>query len=193
MAEMKYWVVVGISGVTYGGKTTLTKLLHEKFVNSVVFSQDDYFFPGNDSRHTVIPELNHVNWEIMSSLDMKKMRSDVSSALSRNHSDGTPRVMILEGFLVLNDSYFAKICDLKFFFTLTRDQCWERRSVGTLQHVYPDPPGYFDQFVWLEYEKHKDEACKINSDLVCIDGARNVSITFNEVVEKISLVLNKYS
>lgn len=80
---MKYWIIVGVSGVTYGGKTTLAKLLHEKFANSAIFSQDNYFFPGNDIRHTIIPELNHVNWEIMSSLDMEKMRSDVSSVLSR--------------------------------------------------------------------------------------------------------------
>ena len=45
--------------------------------------------------------------------------------------------MILEGFLVPNDRYLAEICDLKYFFTLTRNQCWERRSVGTLEHMYP--------------------------------------------------------
>lgn len=101
--------------------------------------------------------------------------------------------MILEGFLVLNDKYLAEICDLKFFFTLTRDQCWERRSVGTLSHMYPDPPGYFDQHVWPEYEKHKNEALKINSNLVLVDGSQDINDTFNKVVEKINLVLKKYN
>lgn len=189
--EMKYWVVIGIAGVTNGGKTTLARHLHEKFNNSVLFSQDEYFFPENDSRHIFIPSLNHINWEIISSVDMEKMRRDVNTLLNRSHSDGTPHVVIIEGFLLLNDYYFSEVCDLKFFFTLSKEQCWERRCVRIYEP--PDPPGYFDEVVWPEYEKHKDEAFKMNLDLICLDGTKDIDTIVNEVSDRINMCINSFS
>ena len=79
----KDWVVVGISGVTCGGKTTLAESLRKTFNNTVVISQDDYFLPENDPRHVFIPQLNYSNWDILSALDMDKMRRDVNTVLDR--------------------------------------------------------------------------------------------------------------
>lgn len=109
---------------------------------------------------------------------------------NRNHTDGTPRVVIIEGFLLLNDYYFSEVCDLKFFLTLSKEQCWERRR----DRIYepPDPPGYFDVCVWPEYEKHKDEAIKMNPDLICVDGSKDEDSIYNEVLVKINLLINRY-
>lgn len=77
------WIVVGISGVTCGGKTTLAETLKNAFNNTIVICQDDYFLPKNDSRHVFIPELNYNNWDILAALDMNKMKSDINTVLSR--------------------------------------------------------------------------------------------------------------
>lgn len=79
----KDWVVVGISGVTCGGKTTFAAALHNIFPDASIINQDVYFLQPDDARHTRIPSLNHLNWEILSALDMDKMRSDIKEVLSR--------------------------------------------------------------------------------------------------------------
>lgn len=173
------WIVIGISGATCSGKSTLAHNLHELLPQSILISQDEYFHPPDSSLHVKVESLGHLNWEIMSALDMDGMRSDVKNLLSQDptstilpskakrsdkvasiaesgsYQSSFPFVMILEGFLLLNDPVIFDLCHVRYYLTLTRDQCWERRRVRVYEP--PDIPGYFDQVVWPEYEKHRDE------------------------------------
>lgn len=88
---MESWLVVGISGVTCGGKTTLANSLYKYFNENrnkeiktgielgriEILNQDNYFLPEDDPRHKYIDRLNSQNWEIISSLDMDKMCNDI--------------------------------------------------------------------------------------------------------------------
>uniref|UniRef100_A0A8W7PH45 Uncharacterized protein n=2 Tax=gambiae species complex TaxID=44542 RepID=A0A8W7PH45_ANOCL len=95
---METWLVIGISGVTNGGKTTLAKSLeayftahlHKTFfkenliLNKVVaLCQDDYFLPVDSPRHELVKKLNHINWEILGSLDMDRMCQDIMQVLGQ--------------------------------------------------------------------------------------------------------------
>lgn len=77
------WVVLGISGVSCGGKTTFTQALHEAFPEVVIFHQDTYYLEPSDPRHVMMKSVNHLNWDIPSSLDMGKMRKDIRDILAR--------------------------------------------------------------------------------------------------------------
>ncbi|KAH8259620.1 nicotinamide riboside kinase 1 [Drosophila bipectinata] len=89
---MPQWLVIGISGVTCGGKTTLAHSLHDYFkglsgaplwnspytIGEVqLLSQDDYFLPVDDKRHQRNEALNAINFELITSLDMPKMLNDI--------------------------------------------------------------------------------------------------------------------
>lgn len=93
---METWLVIGVSGVTNGGKTTLAKCLQRYFtdhLNKIIFkenitlhkvallSQDDYFLPVDSPKHKVIEKLGHINWEILSAIDMDKMCHDIMKIL----------------------------------------------------------------------------------------------------------------
>ncbi|XP_050090582.1 nicotinamide riboside kinase 2 [Anopheles aquasalis] len=93
---METWLVIGISGVTNGGKTTLAKSLESYLLSQqgkgffkenlmlnrvVALCQDDYFLPVDSPKHCVIEKLNHINWEILSSLDMERMCYDIMKLL----------------------------------------------------------------------------------------------------------------
>lgn len=93
---METWLVIGISGVTNGGKTTLAKSLLSYFsgnLNKIIFkenitlnkvtmlSQDDYFLSVDSPKHKVVEKLSHINWEILSSIDMDKMCHDIMKIL----------------------------------------------------------------------------------------------------------------
>lgn len=92
---MEQWLVIGISGVTCSGKTTLAKSLHKHFKDQIgrelkagvelnrveMVNQDTYFRQVDDPNHQVVEKLNHLNWEIIESIDMDKMVKDVMEIL----------------------------------------------------------------------------------------------------------------
>uniref|UniRef100_U5EYX8 Putative of the uridine kinase family n=1 Tax=Corethrella appendiculata TaxID=1370023 RepID=U5EYX8_9DIPT len=93
---MEVWLVIGISGVTNGGKTTLAQTLHSYLssnVNKIIFkenivlnkvvvmNQDEYFLPVDSPKHEHIEKLNHKNWEIITSMDMDRMTRDIMNLL----------------------------------------------------------------------------------------------------------------
>ena len=92
------WLVTGISGVTCGGKTSLANSLY-KYFNArigqeiktgielhrvVLMNQDDYFRPDNDPNHVKIEKLNHLNWEIIESIDTDRMINDIMKILGKD-------------------------------------------------------------------------------------------------------------
>lgn len=94
---MEQWLVIGISGVTCGGKTTLANRLFNYLkemqgqeiktgleVNRVeVIKQDDYFRQVEDPNHQKIEQLNHINWDIIESIDTDRMTSDIMKLLGK--------------------------------------------------------------------------------------------------------------
>lgn len=258
------WLIIGVSGATCSGKSTLAQSLHKELPGSYLVCQDEFFLPVDSEHHTLIPALNHFNWEIMTSLDMEKMYTVIENILSSNSDqpvtsldsliqaanrvtgsqcyaecsmdknrtfpnvingcykklteddpipnqsqlvvtdqpvNGTAssqtntisgytdeqisdlRILIIEGFLIFNDKKLANLCHRKYFLTLTREQCWARRSVRTYDP--PDVPGYFDLCVWPEYEKHRDQVFKQVPDITVIDGNRDRTSALKQVLLEI--------
>lgn len=75
------WLILGISGATCSGKSSVAKQIHSLFTNSVLLHQDDYFHDAASDKHTRIPELNHINFEILSSLDMEAFKNRIHMVL----------------------------------------------------------------------------------------------------------------
>jgi len=186
----KKWLVVGMCGVTCGGKTSIVKQLKEDFPGIVVIAQDDYFFPPEAPSHVVIPELNHVNYELMSSLDMERMRKDIQKALDLQPTHKQWPVLIIEGFAIYRDSWITELCDLRFFLTLDREECYRRRIVRVYEP--PDPPGYFELAVWPEYLKIAQEAFSLPG-IIELDGQRSQKETRAVVVQHIQEQLKSRS
>lgn len=189
-------IVVGISGATCSGKTTIAKELHKILAHSRIFCQDDYYLPVGDPRHIWIPEVNHFNWDIVSSLDMERMTRDISEHLKESSQSPTEtpklqdaqaicyesekranllkinehpcHIVIVEGFCIFNYEPLVDLCDLKYYFTLDFDECLKRR----IQRVYepPDVPGYFEKCVWPEHLKQLAEIKQNVSDVVYFNG-----------------------
>ena len=191
------WVIIGISGPTCSGKTTVAKKVHENIKDAVVIYQDKYFLSQDDSRHKLIPELNHFNWEILSSLDMSKMHSDVLKIIESNNghtqensTDKKNRVLIIEGFTIYNYKPLTDLFHQKYFIDISREVCWDRRK----DRVYdpPDVPGYFDKVVWPEYVRHKSEITSdenFHKTITFLDGTRDINKLCEEVMNGITTLL----
>ncbi|XP_050446890.1 nicotinamide riboside kinase 1 [Cataglyphis hispanica] len=186
------WFVVGISGATCSGKSTLAKMIRDNFPKSVIVSQDDYFLPADDPRHIMIQELNHLNWDLITSLDMQRMHSDIIKILE-SHENGIlkKKVLILDGFLLFRHKEITDLCDRKYFLTLTKEQCWERRK--NRKYDPPDVPGYFEKVVWPEYIKYKNEIMEkseLRETITFIDGSKDIRQIYNMVSQEIKQLLS---
>ncbi|XP_029162145.1 nicotinamide riboside kinase 1 [Nylanderia fulva] len=190
--KMKQWLVIGISGATCSGKSTLANKIRDSFSGSIMVHQDDYFLPSSDPRHVKIQELNHLNWDLITSLDMQRMHSDVLKILQscekKDAMASKKTILILDGFLLFQNEDITNLCDLKYFLTLSKEQCWERRKNRTYDP--PDVPGYFDKVVWPEYVKYKNEVTQkseLHETVKFIDGSKNME----EIYETVSQEINR--
>lgn len=198
------WLIIGISGVTCGGKTTLSSLLFNylndpnnetclsdsiKIGTVKIMNQDDYFFPDDYPHHEWIEQLSHVNYDVIGALDMTKMCNDLYNELgkrfvfyAKTKSITTVNIMIIDGFLIFNHGVINRLCQLKFHIHLPYEKCYERR----IKRVYepPDVQGYFEVCVWPMYEQHFNEI-KNKDDIFLLNGEISKDKLFQHVFDTI--------
>lgn len=224
---MASWFVIGISGVSCAGKTTLAKSLYdflleykkgghrmsgqfEGIVPELRFSigtvdlihQDDYFYPENSAQHKRVEVLNHINWELISALDSKRMCGDIEQILSRDLSftneeaqdilmaeqNTVVNFLIIEGFILFEDHFINALCNIKFHMHLSYEKCFARRK----QRVYtpPDVVGYYEMCVWPLYEKYFRDRIKDRKEIRLLNADLTPERCFNFVLNTIFSVLN---
>lgn len=181
-------LVIGVAGTTCSGKSTLASEIHKAFPRSIMINQDNYFLPVDDPRHTKVPELNCLNFDLMSSLDMKQMHADVLDKVTMDAGKLCRResLLILEGFLLFNYKPLMELCDLKYLIDVPKDVCWERRK----DRVYepPDVPGYFEIIVWPEYLRYRAEVMgdkALMNSVKVVDGTKSKEDITRAVIAEI--------
>jgi nicotinamide/nicotinate riboside kinase len=152
-------LIVGLGGVTNGGKTTMCHSLKRLFssnkYNLRVLSMhlDHYFRSPDDPNHVHLIEFNHHDWDSLNALDTDRFLDDIQS--NRFKCD----ILLIEGFLIFNIPILSnnkQLFDLIYYFDLSYDECLRRR-LGR-NYDPPDPKGYFQGHVWQAYIKAKNEA-----------------------------------
>lgn len=74
-------LVVGISGVSCSGKTTLTKLIKATFPWASVVHQDAYYYPNEPKYHVYLPDVQHFNWDVKSAVDFPRMEKHLQDLM----------------------------------------------------------------------------------------------------------------
>uniref|UniRef100_A0A8D0ZAU0 Nicotinamide riboside kinase 1 n=1 Tax=Sus scrofa TaxID=9823 RepID=A0A8D0ZAU0_PIG len=187
--------VIGIGGVTNGGKTTLARNLQKRLPNCSVISQDDFFKPESEIE---TGENGFLQYDVLEALNMEEMMSAISCWMeSPSHSlvstdwrsiEEIP-ILIIEGFLLFNYKPLDHIWNRMYFLTIPYEECKRRRS--TRVYDPPDAPGYFDGHVWPMYLKHRQEMENISWEIVYLDGTKSEEDLFAQVYEDLVQELTK--
>lgn len=213
-------IVIGISGISGGGKTTLATALYQCLsdtkndhlfdgihINEVVLIQQDKYFHKRDSPlHTWIPEINFINREILSAMNMDQFAEDVNDMVRRLNGDNSSsdstviignnartsvNILIIEGYLIYNDERINQYFQLRFHVYLSYDVGMARRKIRTFKHVNPKPEWYFEHYIWKSYQKHLDEVPN-KSDLVYLNGEESVDSVYDQALTTITkFVINQ--
>ncbi|XP_022613447.1 nicotinamide riboside kinase 1-like isoform X1 [Seriola dumerili] len=176
-------LVVGVGGMTNGGKSTLSKSLHQQIPNSCIIAQDSYF---KDDSVVPVDSNGFKQYDMLDALHMDTMMSEVDSWRRDPESflrqrglnpelitptvDTEVFVLIVEGFLIFNYRPLNQLFDKRYFLEIPYDVCKRRRSLRV--YTPPDPPGYFDGYVWPMYLKNRQEMESMVSGIVFLDGLK---------------------
>ncbi|KAG8595794.1 hypothetical protein GDO81_001636 [Engystomops pustulosus] len=170
--------IVGIGGVTNGGKTTLAHSLQKLLPNCSLICQDNYFKPEAE---VATDDRGFKQYDVLEALEMEAMMSDILSRITQHKGTEQPQTsqekcdpsvhfLIIEGFLLYHYKPLDEVFDQRYFLTVPYEECKRRRS--TRVYDPPDPPGYFDGHVWPMYIKHKEEMNKLQNKIVFLDGTK---------------------
>lgn len=161
------------------GKTTLSKRLQAALPNCTYLTQDDFYFPRDRDHLPYIEELDSLNFDVISAIDVDKFLGTLGELVASNKFD----YILLDGFLLYEDKRVYELCDKKFFLLLNKEECLRRR-LGR-NYVTEDKPHYFDKVVWLEFLNYKKKCQVSYDDIVYMDGSDTVENIFNSVFNDI--------
>ncbi|XP_003750325.2 nicotinamide riboside kinase 2 [Rattus norvegicus] len=188
----KMKLIIGIGGVTNGGKTTLTNGLLKALPNCCVIHQDDFFKPQDQ---IAVGEDGFKQWDVLESLDMEAMLSTVQAWVKDPHKfarahgvslqpgASDTHILLLEGFLLYSYKPLVDLYNQRYFLTVPYEECKRRRRSRT--YMVPDPPGLFDGHVWPMYQKYKREMERDRVEVVYLDGTKSREGLVHQVLEDV--------
>ncbi|XP_061873317.1 nicotinamide riboside kinase 1 isoform X4 [Colius striatus] len=169
-------LVIGLGGVTNGGKTTLAEKLKKMLPNCDIISQDDFFKPESEVE---TDERGFKLYDVLDALYMDEMVKTIHNWMKNPASSGVVteglqntcdnlkntdvHVLIVEGFLLYN--------------------------YDTRVYQPADTPGYFDGHVWPMYLKYRSELEENASSVVYLDGTKSqeelLSYVYSDIKEEL--------
>ncbi|XP_068167877.1 nicotinamide riboside kinase 1 isoform X2 [Antennarius striatus] len=192
-------LIVGVGGVTNGGKSTLSGHLHQQISNSCVIEQDSYF---KDESMVSVDSSGFQQYDVLEALHMDVMMNDINSWRENPESflrqrnlnpassldDKEVFVLIVDGFLIFNHRALNDLFNKRYFLEIPYEVCKRRRSSRIYTPV--DPPGYFDGHVWPMYVKNRQVMEESGvSGIMFLDGLKSkeelLAIVYKDVSQEI--------
>ncbi|WP_313234733.1 uridine kinase [Sporosarcina ureae] len=200
-------VVIGITGGSGSGKTSVTKKIHEVFQGHsvVVIEQDDYY---KDQSHLVFEERLKTNYDHPLAFDTDLLIQHIRQLINRQsiekptydytlHTRSAEKVtvdsqdvIILEGILVLEDERLRDLMDIKLFVDTDSDIRIIRRILRDIHDRGRTVDSVVEQYVTVVRPMHNQfiEPTKKYADIIIPEGGEN-AVAIDLMVTKIKTIL----
>ncbi|WP_255397387.1 MULTISPECIES: uridine kinase [Sporosarcina] len=207
MTVKKKPVVIGITGGSGSGKTSVTKKIHEVFQGHsvVVIEQDDYY---KDQSHLVFEERLTTNYDHPLAFDTDLLIQHIHQLINRQaiekptydytlHTRSAEKVpvdsqdvIILEGILVLEDERLRDLMDIKLFVDTDSDIRIIRRILRDIHDRGRTVDSVVEQYVKVVRPMHNQfiEPTKKYADIIIPEGGEN-AVAIDLMVTKIKTIL----
>ncbi|GAA0483082.1 uridine kinase [Salinibacillus aidingensis] len=204
-------VVIGVAGGTGSGKTTVTRSIHQHFVDkSILIIEQDYYY--KDQSHIPLEERLNTNYDHPLAFDnnlliehLKKLingesiEKPVYDYKLHTRSDKVipvePRdVIIIEGILVLEDKALRDLMDIKVFVDTDADIRIIRRLMRDIKERGRSIESVIEQYENVVRPMHLQfvEPTKRYADIIIPEGGQNL-VAIDLMTTKVRSILEKRS
>ena len=209
MILLKKPIVIGITGGTGSGKSTVAKEIFKSInkKNVVIIEQDSYY---KDQSNLTFEERKKTNYDhpfafdndlLLEHLDMllkgEKIEKPIYNFENHNRSKETIKVfpkdiIILEGILILYDERIRELLDIKIFVDTDTDVRVIRRITRHIKDRGRSLDSVIDQYMNTVRPAHMQfvEPTKKYADIIIPEGGYN-KVAIDIMVAKINSILNK--
>ncbi|AOZ95549.1 uridine kinase [Butyrivibrio sp. INlla18] len=185
--------IVGIAGGTASGKTTIVRMIKEKFGDDiVVISHDSYYKAHNDLSYEDRSRLNYDHPEAFDTAlmieDIKKLKNNeaidmpVYDYTIHNRSDATvhivpKKLIIIEGFMILENKELRDLMDIKVFVETDADERLLRRIRRDMVERARSIDSILTQYIETVKPMHEQfvEPSKKYADIIIPRGGENIT------------------
>lgn len=204
---MKNVIVIGVSGGSASGKTTVANRIKEEFKNSVeLLSHDFYYLPYDDLPMEERVKLNydHPNAFDTQRLidDIRKLKQGISidrpvysyteyTRLSETVKVNPAKVIIVEGFMIYENSELRDLMDIKVFVDADADERLIRRIIRDVKERGRTLESVIDQYTKTAKPMHElfVEPYKKYADIIIPRGGMN-KIAIDMLIHQIKAILS---
>jgi uridine kinase len=204
-------VVIGVTGGSGSGKTSVTKAIYESFKgHSILILEQDYYY--KDQSHLPFEERLKTNYDHPLAFDNDLLIQHIEQLLryeginkpvydyslhTRSHDviRVQPKdVIILEGILVLEDERLRNLMDIKLYVDTDADLRIIRRLMRDIKERGRSIDSVIDQYVNVVRPMHNQfiEPTKRYADIIIPEGGHN-HVAIDLMVTKIKTILEQKS
>ncbi len=135
-------LVIGVTGISRSGKSTVTKKLGEYFKTENIISMDSYLIHHGIMKDDPNWKSPIPDWEDPRCYEFDKFKSQVEEL--KNSKEMKNKIIIIEGFLLFMRKDIADLADFKIYIEIEKEVARERRK--NTKHYHSDY--YFDEYIW---------------------------------------------
>ncbi|AMB99765.1 uridine kinase [Aerococcus urinaehominis] len=204
MAEQ---IIIGVTGGSGSGKTSVTKQLMSHFDNlSLVYIEQDAYY--KDQSDKPMSERIKTNYDHPKAFDMELLKDHVRQLMAghaidmpvydysqHTRSDQTvhlepKEIIIIEGILVLDDPELRDLMDIKVFVETDADVRILRRIVRDMEERGRTLESVIDQYLSVVKPMHEQfiEPTKRYADIIIPEGGSN-TVAIDLLQTKLSAIL----
>ena len=208
---MRKPVVIGVTGGSGSGKTSVTKAIYESFKgHSILVIEQDYYY--KDQSHLPFEERLKTNYDHPLAFDNNLLIEHLEKLLRYESIDKPvydyavhtrsdevihvePKdVIILEGILVLEDERLRNLMDIKLFVDTDADIRIIRRLTRDIKERGRSFDSVIDQYTNVVRPMHNQfiEPTKRYADIIIPEGGQN-HVAIDLMVTKIQTILEQKS
>lgn len=205
---MKNVVVIGVSGGSASGKTTVANRIKEEFKDSVeLLSHDFYYFPHYDMPFEERVKLNYDHptafdterfiQDIKQLKEWKAIERPVYSYTEHNRLAETvtvnpAKVIIVEGFMIFENAELRDLMDIKVFVDTDADERLMRRIIRDVNERGRSLESVITQYSNTVKPMHElfVEPTKKYADIIILRGGKN-DVAIDMLFHRIKAILSE--
>lgn len=205
---MKNVIVIGVSGGSASGKTTVANRIKEEFKDNVELLSHDYYYLPHDE--LPLEERAKINYDHPNAFDTERLINDIKklkdniaierpvysykqhTRLPETVGVNPAKVIIVEGFLIFENTELRNLMDIKVYVDTDADERLIRRIIRDVNERGRSLESVITQYTNTVKPMHElfVEPYKKYADIIIPKGGKN-DIAIDMLIHRIKAILTE--